>query len=90
MNPLPKQVRLIGIIPVVLEGNGHFGYTGIKSNESFCVIAEMKNYHLWPSRMKDFKPLPLPVKFALPPRATVMAVRTALLPPANGDQQTSN
>lgn len=31
--------------------------------------------------MKDFRPLPRPVDVALPPSATVMAERTALLPP---------
>jgi hypothetical protein len=35
----------------------------------------------WPSLMKDLRPLPRPVEFAFPPRATVMADRTALLPP---------
>lgn len=31
--------------------------------------------------MKDFKPEPRPVEDVLPPRAMVMAERTALLPP---------
>lgn len=34
-----------------------------------------------PSRMKDLRPFPRPVEVALPPRATVIAESTALLPP---------
>lgn len=31
--------------------------------------------------MNDLRPIPLPVEVVLPPRATVMADKTALLPP---------
>ena len=34
-----------------------------------------------PSRMNDLRPLPRPVEVAFPPRAIVIAERTALLPP---------
>ena len=39
-----------------------------------------------PSLMKLFKPDPRPVTAALPPRATVIAVNTALLPPGKNCQ----
>ena len=42
---------------------------------------EGEGKNLWPSRMKDLIPLPRPVEFALPPRATVSADKAALLPP---------
>ena len=36
--------------------------------------------------MKDLRPLPRPVEAALPPRATVMADKTALFPPTKVNQ----
>lgn len=37
--------------------------------------------HDWPSRINDLRPLPRPVELLLPPKAMVMADKTALLPP---------
>ena len=48
---------------------------------SIGKIQEMHVIYGWPSLMKLFKPDPRPVTAALPPRATVIAVNTALLPP---------
>jgi hypothetical protein len=66
---------------LVLQRNGHFG-SSTRALSKYTLETGQKTY-AWPSRMKDLRPLPRPVELALPPRATVIADSTALLPPAN-------
>jgi hypothetical protein len=66
---------------LILKGDGHLGGSGTQSIRGGKVELNEKKTYDWPSRMKDLRPFPRPVEFAFPPKATVMADKTALFPP---------
>ena len=68
----PWFLRVIVTSETLLNNMGQDAMRCDNGNESYDC----------PSRMNDLRPFPRPVEVALPPRATVMAERTALLPPS--------
>ena len=78
----------IGFLALVFEGDGHLCDSG--GRVRLGVNAHICSAHEQPSLMKDLSPLPRPVEVLLPPKATVMADNTALLPPKEGVRPISN
>lgn len=74
------NVVFVCLVAAILEGDRDFRSPG--AHESAPEVhKQMYARYRSPSLIKLFKPLPRPVTAALPPRATVIAVKTALLPP---------
>ena len=79
----------ICFVATVLEGDRDFRSSWVYELTPEIPKRMCAAYPL-PSLMKLFNPEPRPVTAALPPRATVIAVNTALLPPGRGTQVRSD